>query len=110
MLMTFGIVIGSVSIALIGADAAFDLCGKARERKILREENRRLANENMELRNRNELLTAQINSRQYTRNLIKDTQIDDLKMELRQMEARLAAKDQLLQQKWEGACERANIR
>ena len=110
MLMTFGIVVGSVSIALIGADAAFDLCGKARERKILREENRRLANENMELRNRNELLTAQKAAKQCTLDLIKDIQIDDLKQEVRDLEARLAAKDQLLKQKWGDSCERVNTR
>lgn len=110
MLITFGIVIGSVSIALIGADAAFDLWGKARERKILRVENRRLANENMDLRNRNELLTAEKAARQWTRDLIKDTQIDDLKQEVRELEARLAVKDHLLKQKWGESCERVNTR
>lgn len=102
-MITFGIIIGSISIALIAGDAAWNLAGKREEMKRLRNANGKLAQENMALRNSNELLEARLSTRQYTRDLIKDTQIDDLKQEVRELEARLAAKDQLLRQKWEGA-------
>ena len=103
MLITFGIVLGSASIAIMGLDAALNMGRKERERRMLRETNIKLVNENMALKTRTELLEARMKTRQHTRDLIKDMQIDDLKHEIRCLEARLAAKDQLLQQKWEGA-------
>ena len=107
-MITFGIIIGSVSIALIAGDAAWNLVGKRAELKRLRNANGKLAQENMALRNANELLEARLSARQCTRDLIKDIQIDDLKQEVRNLEARLEAKEQLLRQKWEVACERTD--
>jgi hypothetical protein len=103
MLITFGIVLGSASIAIMGLDAALNMGRKERERRMLRETNIKLVNENMALKTRTELLEARMKTRQHTRDLIKDMQIDDLKQEIKCLEAKLAAKDQLLQQKWEGA-------
>lgn len=103
MLITFGIVLGSASIGIMALDAVLNMSRKERERRKLRETNIKLLSENTALRIRAELLEARLKTRQHTRDMIKDTQIDDLKHEIRCLEARLAAKDQLLQQKWEGA-------
>lgn len=103
MLITFGIVLGSASIGIMALDAVLNMSRKERERRKLRETNIKLLSENTALRIRAELLEARLKTRQHTRDLIKDMQIDDLKQEIKCLEAKLAAKDQLLQQKWEGA-------
>ena len=95
MLITFGIVLGSASIGIMALDAVLNMSRKERERRMLRETNIKLVNENTALKTRTELLEARLKTRQHTRDMIKDTQIDDLKHEIRCLEARLAAKDQL---------------
>lgn len=95
-MITFGIIIGSISIALIAGDAAWNLVGKREELKRLRSTNGKLAQENMALRNTNELLEAQVKSKQYVFDVMKQTQIDDLTTENRRLRT-------MLEQKWEGA-------
>ena len=96
MLMSFGIILGSVSLALIGADAAFDLVWKTQERRMLRETNIKLTHENTALKTRNELLETRMKSKQCMADTMKQTQIDDLLAENRRIKM-------LLDQKWEGA-------
>ena len=95
-MITFGIIIGSISIALIAGDAAWNLVGKREELKRLRSINGKLAQENLALRNTNELLEAQVKSKQYVVDVMKQTQIDDLTTENRRLRT-------MLEQKWEGA-------
>ena len=103
VIITFGITLGVIGISAMAVSSVLDVIGKREEARKMRRDNVMLRHENTALKTRNELLETRVKTKQYTVDIIKQTQIDDLLAENRRLKMMLANKDRLLKQKWEGA-------